>query len=431
MDKNLIYRKVWNKKIKQNALVAAAIWLFFSLIILSGWLVTWQNIFNGIFLPSKNQAPFAPFWWMPIILFFEGICLTVLINNIKPAFSLIVPFGLLICYFGAWFILLKIGIVLDLFFPFFFGMLVYLVNIIYNFLAFDAERKKVRRAFEFYLSPEYIEQVADDPDKLKLGGETKELTIFFSDIRSFSSIAEKMSPQKLVSLLNEYFTAMTDIIMASGGVVDKYIGDAIMAFWGAPIEDKNHTTQAVKSSIQMTNKLIELNKSWQDKGFPEIKIGMGLNTAPVVVGNIGSERRFNYTVMGDGVNLASRLEGLTKYYGSKIIVSEDTFKKVEKNFCFRQLDLVMVKGKQQPVKIFEVLGTKEENKNFEKIIELTEGSLKLYFNKQWKEAIIGFKELVEVDKNEIFAEMFISRCQEFLQTPPVNNWNGVWQMKEK
>jgi len=431
MDKNLIYRKIWNKKIQQNALAASVIWLLFSAIALLGWLSIWQNAFNRIFLPADNLAEKAPLWWVPIILFFEGACLTVLINNIKPAFSLIVPFGLLVCYFGVWFVLLKIGTALDLFFAFFFGMLVYLVNIIYNFLAFDAERKKVRRAFEFYLAPEYIEQVADDPDKLKLGGETKELTVFFSDIRSFSSIAEKMSAQDLVSLLNEYFTAMTDIIMAGGGVVDKYIGDAIMAFWGAPIENKDHAAQAVRSSLKMVKKLAELNQVWRVKGFPEIKIGMGLNTSLMVVGNIGSERRFNYTVMGDGVNLASRLEGLTKYYGSGVIISEDTFKKTANDFCFRQLDVVAVKGKEQPVKIFEALGTKETVKNFAKIIELSDQALGLYFNKRWKEAIAIFEELARIDKNEIFVRMFISRCQELMQSPPANEWDGVWQMKEK
>jgi len=431
MDKKFIYQRIWNKKIKRNAVVSGGLWLTFSILILFSWLNAWQSWFNGIFLSDVSAIGQAPFWWGPIILFFEGICLVILINNIKPAFSLIIPFALLAGYFGAWRISLKFGLALDLFSPFFFGMSVYLVNIIYNFLAFDAERKKVRRAFEFYLAPEYIEQVADDPDKLKLGGEEKELTIFFSDIRSFSSLAEKMPPGELVLLLNEYFTAMTDIIMQSGGVVDKYIGDAIMAFWGAPLENKNHAQSAVGASLAMAKKLIELNREWQKKHLPEIKIGMGLNTSPVVVGNIGSQRRFNYTVMGDGVNLASRLEGLTKYYGAGLIVSENTRQKTETDFCFRLLDQVAVKGKQEPIKIFEVLGERKELVNFEKIIKLSEQALSFYFAQKWTEAKQLFEVLSKIDKNEFFAKMFMKRCLEFSKTPPGDDWNGVWQMKDK
>ncbi len=421
----------WNKKIKQNLFIGLGLWILFGILALGGWFSSWQGGFDVLIYKEGEVFIAEPVGWIILSLFFEGLILVLLINNIRPAYSLSAPFSLLILYYGAFRIFLNFDIKLDLFHTFFFGMTVYLVNIVYNFLSFDAERRKIRRAFEFYLAPQYVEEVSAHPEKLKLGGEARELTVYFSDIRSFSSIAEKMNAADLVSFLNEYFTALTNIITENKGVVDKYIGDAVMAFWGSPLADSNHPINAVKSAWEILEKLGGLNAGWIAKGLLEIKMGIGISTGEMVVGNIGSESRFNYTVMGDEVNLASRLEGLTKYYGARIIVSQNTWERVKSDFCGRLLDLVAVKGKEKPVKIYEILGLKKDEAKFREQLDLTERALQAYLEKNWEEAVNRFKKLNQIDQNKIFSALFIERCQKFSKEPPPADWQGVWQMTEK
>ena len=421
----------WNKKIKQNLFIGLGVWIVFGVFALTGWFSGWQESFNGLIYKQAAAVAAEPTSWILLSLFFEDLILVMLINNIRPAYSLVAPFSLMMLYYGAFRIFLNFGMRLDLFYAFFLGMAVYLINIVYNFLSFDAERKKIRRAFEFYLAPQYVEEVSANPEKLKLGGETKELTVYFSDIRAFSSIAEKMSAADLVSFLNEYFTALTNIITENKGVVDKYIGDAVMAFWGSPLADPNHPVNAVKSAWEILSKLKELNAGWIAKGLPEIKMGIGISTGEMVVGNIGSESRFNDTVIGDEVNLASRLEGLTKYYGARIIVSQNTWDKVKNDFCGRLLDLAAVKGKEKPIKIYEILGLKKGEAGFKELIDLGERALSAYFEKKWEEATDHFKKLNQIDQNKMFSALFIERCRKFSNEPPPADWQGAWQMTEK
>jgi adenylate cyclase len=193
---------------------------------------------------------------------------------------------------------------------------------------------------------------------LKLGGQKKEMTVLFSDIRGFTTLSEKLEPEKLVAILNEYFTAMTEVILQSGGVLDKFIGDAIMAFWGAPQEAPDHAQRACRTALKMIAKLEELKKEWSKRDLPEINIGVGINSGQMIVGNMGSAKRFDYTVIGDNVNLASRLEGLNKQYGTSIIISQFTYDKVKEKFEGEFLDKVAVKGKEIPVEIFKLVGEK-------------------------------------------------------------------------
>lgn len=223
------------------------------------------------------------------------------------------------------------------------------------------ERKsklQLRGAFSKYVSPSIVEEVIKNPDTLKLGGTRKEITVFFSDIRGFTTISEKLKPEKLVHLMNEYLTAMTDIIMKHEGVVDKYIGDAIMAFWGAPLENKNHAIKACETSLDMIKELEELRTKWKREGLPEIRIGIGLSTGEAVIGNMGSYNRFDYTAMGDTINIGARLESLTKEKGVQIIISEKTKKAVNKIFKTRKLGKVKVKGKNKAIVVYELIGKK-------------------------------------------------------------------------
>ncbi|HOI83911.1 MAG TPA: adenylate/guanylate cyclase domain-containing protein, partial [Campylobacterales bacterium] len=248
-----------------------------------------------------------------------------------------------------------------------------------EFLTFRIEEDKakfIKSAFSSYLSPQLLDALVQNPDKLSLGGEAKDITIFFSDIRNFTTISESLTPTALVTLLNRYFTPMTDIVLKSGGLLDKYIGDAIMAFFNAPVAVDDHPARTCKMALEMIARLKELNIELQKEGLPLINIGAGINTGPAVVGNMGSQDHFNYTAIGDSVNLASRLEGLNKTYGTSIIISEFTKAHLDDTFLTRKLESVLVKGKTIPVTIYELLDNNEQNRKmvecFESAVEARE-----------------------------------------------------------
>jgi adenylate cyclase len=277
---------------------------------------------------------------------------------------------------------------------------------------------------------EVVDELLSHPEKVKLGGETKTLTILFSDIRGFTSVSEKMDAQSLVGLLNKYLAAMAEIVLENRGVVDKFIGDAIMAFWGAPLPSENHAKLAVRTALLMAHRLRECNVEWKKLNYPEIKIGIGLNTGEAVVGNIGSRDRFDYTVIGDNVNLASRLEGLTKFYGVGIIISESTAEAVKSEFAMRQIDCVAVKGKIQGVKIYEVLGFAEEKESYAKLIEKFGQGFELYFKKDWAGAKKVFEEILAENPDDGPSKVLKERMAEFLTAPPAD-FDGVYHLKFK
>ncbi|RJQ41096.1 MAG: adenylate/guanylate cyclase domain-containing protein [Dehalococcoidia bacterium] len=230
---------------------------------------------------------------------------------------------------------------------------------IYLLLTEEKEKRFIKSTFSSYVNPEVVDILIKHPDKMKLGGDSKELTIMFSDIRGFTSISEGMTPEYLINFLNEYLTGQTDIVMETQGTLDKYIGDAVMAFWGAPIEIADHVLKACQAAVKMMEAVHTFNESRVVHGDKPIDIGIGLNTAIVNVGNVGSSTRKNYTVIGDGVNLASRLEGTNKIYHTNIIISEATYEKVKDYLIVRELDYIAVKGKKEPVKIYELWDVKK------------------------------------------------------------------------
>jgi len=274
-----------------------------------------------------------------------------------------------------------------------------------SFLYQEQEQKSrfIGDAFASYLSPVLLKKLMQEPERLKLGGEKKELTIFFSDIRSFTSISEKMQPEDLTQYLNRYFTPMSDIVTAHHGMIDKYIGDALMAFYNAPLDLKNHAVIACNAALEMIDTLANLNKEFKNEGLPTLNIGIGLNTAEVVVGNMGSDKRFNYTVIGDGVNLASRVEGLNKEFKTNIIITEFTASQIGKTFLTRPLDRVQVKGKEEKVMLFELL--KDTPKNRSKVQNFNQ-ALSLYKNNNFEEALLEFTKL---QKEDIVCEYFIKK----------------------
>ena len=225
---------------------------------------------------------------------------------------------------------------------------------IYHWYRSEVEKRKIRQTFQHYFSPQVMEEILKNPDALKLGGQKKEVTILFSDIRNFTTITESLPPEQLTMLLQEYFTEMSKEILATDGVLDKFIGDAIMAFWGAPVEQPDHADRAVKTAVTMIKRLKVLQKKWLRQGLPEIDAGVGINTGVVTVGNMGSTERFDYTLIGDAVNAAARLEGLNKEYKTHIIISESTKKSLVKKYPLKSLGQVLVKGKAKPIKIYHL-----------------------------------------------------------------------------
>ncbi|WP_415396798.1 CHASE2 domain-containing protein [Sulfurimonas sp. CS5] len=286
---------------------------------------------------------------------------------------------------------------IDLFYP--------LISLILSFVAVEAiaftlqeqRGKFMRGAFSSYLSADLLNKLIENPEALALGGESKELTILFSDIRGFTSISESMDPVSLIKLLNRYFTPMTNAVLDNGGMLDKYIGDAVMAFFNAPVDIKDHADASCLCALEMIEKLDALNEELSLEGIDPIRIGIGINTADVVVGNMGSDTRFNYTVIGDGVNLASRVEGLTKNYGVDILITEFTVEKISNKFIYREIESVKVKGKDEAVLLYQLMPNTQKSK---KIKKLYNEALSVYKSGDFKEAEILFTSLVkEYDDN--------------------------------
>jgi len=324
------------------------------------------------------------------------------------------------------------GVWMNLTYPSLNLIFIYLGVTGYRYMTEEKEKKKIRGAFQYYLTASVVEEMLQNPDKLKLGGEKKDLTVLFSDIRGFTSISERMTPDGLVKFLNEYLTKMTDIVFKYDGLLDKYMGDAIMAIWGAPLDQPDHVRRACLTALDMVEELHRLQKKWSAEGMPFLNIGIGVNAGPMVVGNMGSDRRFDYTVMGDSVNLGSRLEGLNKLYGTNIIVSEMTYDRVRDEFSARELDLVRVKGKDQPVKIFELLSPlKTASADQRALAEGFHAALAEYRKRNWDKAREGLQKVLAQFPHDAPAKLYLERCETLSQNPPPADWDGVYIMTTK
>ncbi|MBF0388630.1 MAG: adenylate/guanylate cyclase domain-containing protein [Desulfamplus sp.] len=307
------------------------------------------------------------------------------------------------------------------------------------------EKSVLKKAFDSYVSPDVVASVIANHESLKLGGERKRLSVLFSDIRGFTTLSEKLTPEELVSLLNDYFTRMTDTIFKHKGTLDKYIGDAIMVIFGAPVWSDNHAENSCYTALEMKERLEEMNieKTAENRDLNRsplsLAIGIGINTGEMIVGNMGSLRRFDYTVMGDEVNLASRLEGVTKSYGVQIIISEETKNDLNlNNFLCRELDLIRVKGKYKAIKIYELVSTRPALNSQEACVELfvqgVETYREAYKDNSWDKAIALFRKALEYNPSDAPSKLFIERCEMFKKNPPVaqgEEWDGVWVMTSK
>ena len=328
-------------------------------------------------------------------------------------------------------IFVRYNVWMNLIYPVLTMATIYLGITVYRYVTEEREKKKVRGAFQYYLTASVVNEILKDPSKLKLGGDKKNLSVMFSDIRGFTSISEKLSPEELVRLLNEYLTAMTDVVFKYDGLLDKYIGDAIMAVFGAPLDQPDHALRACRTAIEMMSELQGLRQKWEAEGRPDVNIGVGINTGDMVVGNMGSQMRFDYTVMGDSVNLASRLEGTNKEYGTNIIISEFTYEVVKGEMLCRELDAVRVKGKKLPVRIFELLCDRKDAAPYREFVGRFETGLVKYRAGLWDEAIAAFRSVLEVRPADFPAKLYIDRCEALKEHPPEGEWDGVFTMTKK
>lgn len=292
----------------------------------------------------------------------------------------------------------------------------------------------IKDAFSRYLNAKVIDRLIDDPELLKLGGEEKEVTILFTDIAGFTSISEQLKPADLVYLLNHYLTEMTSIVTLNGGMVDKFIGDAIMAEFGAPLKMDNPADGAISTGLMMHDKLKELNAQWQKRGLPPVWMRAGINTGRVIIGNMGSEQVFDYTVIGDPVNLASRLEGANKYYGTHLMISESTFNIMSKDkFRYRILDCIKVKGKDKPVKVYNIYGKTEDQIPQSEIdyCSLYDQAFELYLKMDFDSSVELLKKCLEIKPDDKAASEMIIRNKYLIAIPPPPDWDGSFTMTSK
>jgi len=299
-----------------------------------------------------------------------------------------------------------------------------------SYLLVDREKAKLRSTFSRYLGEDVIDVAMADPERLNRG-EKREMTVLFSDIRGFTSLAERMSPEKLAAFINEYLSPMTRIVFDEKGTLDKYIGDAVMAFWNAPVEQPDHALRACRAAVKMLQKLDELKTVWRAAQYPELEIGVGINTGPMVVGNMGSDVRVDYTVLGDAVNLGSRLEGTTKQYDTRIVLAESTYLAVREHVVARRLGAVRVKGREEPVRIYQLralgvaVGTEKDT------ITTFEAGLDAWAQRRFEVARAAFQTVLEAWSDDTPSRLYLKALDEFATTPPAPDWDGVITLVSK
>jgi adenylate cyclase len=383
------------------------------------------NVLNMLLLQSfiSKQSDFS----LILVLFLLSCLVVVFIYLFDVKIGSLLSLGLIILYLFIVIFMFQKGVVLNIVYPVL--IIIFTVIIKVSFVYFFEKHHKnyIVKAFEKYVSKDVVDEIVKDPTKIKLGGELREVTILFSDIRCFTTISESLKPDELVFLLNHYLTDMTKIIMKNKGLVDKFIGDAIMAIYGSPVFNKNHVYDGCLSAIEMRKDLERFNS----KRSLKLEIGIGLNTGSAVVGNLGSFDRFDYTAIGDTVNTASRFESLTKFYGVNILVGENTYNVVFDKFLFRFVDLVAVKGKDKYIKVYELIDLNENVLSSDKKkVEMFNFAYELYLKKEWDKAYLKFEEVYN-KYNDKVSKIFANRCEKFKVNPPEKNWVGEFKMKTK
>lgn len=390
------------------------------------------NLISGILDQNIKQKPSYVIGAEVMLVFITGVLLALglpLLNPLRATLTTLVVMlfvlatNLMVWHYG--------NLVLPLASAALLIIGIYVLNVAYGYFVEARSKRQITGLFGRYVSRELVDEMSRNPQQVSMEGESREMSVLFSDVRGFTSISEGMDPKELSRLMNEFLSPLTQVIHKHRGTVDKYMGDCIMAFWGAPLRDPEHASHAVLAGLEMQATLHALRPKFKERNWPEIKIGVGVNSGRMSVGNMGSAIRVAYTVMGDAVNLASRLEGITKQYGVGMIVGEGT-KAMMPDFAFRELDRVRVKGKDEPVAIYEPIGpANQTDKVLLDELKLFHQALKYYRLQDWDRAEMQLLNLQRMAPGSKLYEIYAKRINYFRNTSPGDNWDGVWVFETK
>jgi adenylate cyclase len=391
------------------------------------------SIIDNILRKNSLSQPVWKIFVDLVYLFFAGVILTVIYSRIRPSQAILfwaisATFTYFLCH---WFFIDK-GFWLTDMYPFLENTAIASAIMINRFIDEGRQKLFIKKIFGQYLSPRVVKELINDPSRLKLGGEQKELTAFFTDLEGFATFSEKLGATELVDLLNTYLSKMTDILLQYDGTLDRYDGDAIKAFFGAPVYFEDHAKRACWVCIDMQNRLKLLRAKLMEEGKPELLMRVGINTGSMVIGNMGSTTRMMYGMNGDSVNLCARLEGANKQYGTYSLISESTYIQAKEFIEVRELDILRVVGRSTPIKIYELLGKKGEiEESLKKILPLFNQGLMNYQNREWDEARRCFENALMSRPEDGPSKVYLKRCDSFILNPPEDNWDGVFNLSTK
>lgn len=391
------------------------------------------NMISGILDQSVRQNPSYVLGANVLQLLIVGVALSLLLPLLSPVKGMLLSVGMLTALVVANGLFWQVGgMAMPLAGVLMMVLGLFALNMTYGYFIESRTKRQITHLFGKYVPTELVDEMSKHPEQMvSMEGESREMSILFSDVRGFTTISEGMEPKELALLMNEFLTPLSRVISTHHGKVDKYMGDCIMAFWGAPMPDERHAYHAVASGLEMQRALQALQPHFREKGWPEIHIGVGINTGRVSVGNMGSEVRVAYTVMGDAVNLASRLEGITKEYGAGVLVGEAT-REAAPEFVYRELDLVRVKGKDKPVAIFEPLGLAGEvSQALLDEVKLFQQAVRLYRKQEWDKAELQLYNLLKLSPGAKLYEVYAERVAYYRNNPPGEGWDGVFVFKTK
>ena len=384
------------------------------------------NLISGILDGTINHKPAWIIGYEILILILIATGMSLLLPLVSPLMAATGTVGISLLTILITVIAWNNQLILPLATPLLLIILIFILDMTFGFFIESRDKRQLTHLFGQYIPPELVDEMNDAPTDFSIDGENREMTVLFSDVRGFTTLSEGMDPKQLTQLMNSLLTPMTRVIHKNRGTIDKYMGDAIMSFWGAPLKDSEHARHALYAALEMMDELKVMQKAFKARGWPQVNMGIGLNTGNMNVGNMGSEFRMAYTVLGDAVNLGSRLEGLTKNYGVNIIVSETTKDSISE-YIFRELDLVTVLGKNEPVAIYEPVGHRNDlDKSI--ISELTDykRALREFRSQNWDRAEVEFFNLSRVDSVRRLYRIYLDRITHFRKEPPSDDWDGVF-----
>ncbi|HUN66079.1 MAG TPA: adenylate/guanylate cyclase domain-containing protein [Bacteroidota bacterium] len=397
-----------------------------------------QQLLDGNFFHRQ------PLWVTMLIVFGMStftFTLTAGLKAIRVSYGVIIEFlgiaivlsEMIIIYWGSVQLFIHRNYLTDMMSPFLAVFISYIASTVYNYMSERKQKVLIKGMFSHYVNPTIVDELVAHPEKMRLGGERKELTVLFSDIQDFTKISESVSPEYLVQILNEYLNIMTAIIFANQGTLDKYEGDAILAFWGAPVVQTDHALRACRAALEMQKSLAGLRRVWETEGKPPFRARIGINSGEMIVGNMGGASRFDYTVIGDHVNLGSRLEGVNKQYGTEILMSEHTRKHVAHGTISRELDMLVVAGKSEPIRVYELIALAGDvlDPVQRELLESYSQGLQAYRAREFARAAEIFTHAVAIAPDDRPSRIYLERSNAFVKTPPPPDWNGVFVLTSK